>query len=161
MSKILVCALTAALLMLTVVDATSAAESAVGDEGITALHGCRLHTEDKARLACYDHAVDHYFSFDFHGNGRENTPIFESQEGFQLEFHSASVIFVVYVFNADSGELVNTYSSGPGEGKIRMHEGGRFYIEVKATDSWKIRVRPLATADESNRSNTKEDAKAE
>lgn len=160
MIKTLVSVLTVALL-LTVVDSTSAAEATVADEGITALRGCRLHTGDEARLVCYDRAVDHYLSFDFHGNGRENTPNFESEEGFRLEFHSNSVIFVVYVFNADSGELVNTYSSGPGEGEISMHEGGRFYIEVKATDSWKIRVRPLATADESDRTNTKEGTEAE
>lgn len=155
MTTTLISALSVALLMLTLVDPTSAAESAVADKGITALRGCRLHTEDHVRLACYDRAVDHYLSFDFQGNGRENTAIFASEEGFRLEFHSSSVIFVVYVFNADSGELVNTYSSGPGEGEISMYEGGRFYIEVKATDSWKIRVRPLAAADQSQRTHTK------
>lgn len=154
MTQTLISALTVALLMLTTVDSTSAAEAAGGDEGITALRGCRLHTEDEARLTCYDRAVDHYFSFDFHGNGRENTPHFDSEEGFRLEFHSNSVIFVVYVFNAESGELVNTYSSGPGEGHISVHEGGRFYIEVKATDSWKIRVRPLVTTDKQDSTNT-------
>lgn len=155
MTKALVSALTSTLLMLTGADSTSAAEATIGDESITALRGCRLHTEDEVRLACYDRAVDHYLSFDFHGSGREHTPSFESQEGFRLEFHSDSVIFVVYVFNVESGELVNTYSSGPGEGEVSVHEGGRFYIEVKATDSWKIRVRPLATSDESNPTNTK------
>lgn len=161
MIKTLVSALVVALLMLAGISPSSAAEATIGDEGIKALRGCRLHTEDEARLICYDRAVDHYLSFDFHGNGREHTPSFESQEGFRLEFHSDSVIFVVYVFNADNGELVNTYSSGPGEGEVSVHESGRFYIEVKATDSWKIRVRPLAISDEPNRTNTKEGAEAE
>lgn len=147
MTKTLVSDLTVALLILTGASSTSATEATIGDEGITALQSCRLHTEDEVRLACYDRAVDHYLSFDFHGSGREHTSSFESQEGFRLEFHSDSVIFVVYVFNADNGELVKTYNSGPGEGEVSVHEGGRFYIEIKATDSWKIRVRPLATSD--------------
>lgn len=161
MTKPLVPALTFALLMLTVINSSSAAEAIIGDEGITALRDCRLHTEKEARLVCYDSAVDHYLSFDFHGSGRENTPNFESQEGFKLEFHSDSVIFVVYIFNADSGELVNTYSSGPGAGEVSVHEGGRFYIEVKATDSWKIRVRPLTTTNELDQTNIREGTKVE
>lgn len=135
------------------VSTASAAEASIGEAGISALRGCRLHTEDDARLACYDHAVDRYVSFDFYGNGREHTPNFESPDGFRLGFHSDSVIFVVYVFDADSGELVKTYSSGPGEGEASVRRGGRFYIEVKATDSWKIWVRPLTVSDQHARPN--------
>lgn len=154
MTQTRISAISFALLMLTASHSTWAAQATVYDEGITALHTCQVITEDSARLACYDQAVDHYLSFDFYGNGREQTPTFARDAGFRLEFHSASVIFVVYVFNTDSGELVNTYSSGPGQGEISIHEGGRFYIEVKATDSWKIRVRPLATTDAANPTST-------
>lgn len=133
-----------ALLMLAAINPAPATAATIGDKGIAALRGCQLHSDDEARLACFDRTTAHYLSFDFHGSGREHTPSFESEEGFRLEFHSESVIFVVYVFNADNNELVNTYSSGPGEGEINVREGGRFYIEVKATDSWKIRVRQLA-----------------
>lgn len=146
--KLIVQAFTVALLMLLGVSSLSAAEVTVGDEGITALRGCRLNIDDKARLACFDRTVDKYLSFDFFGSGREHTPSFESPDGFRLRFRSDSVIFVVYVFNADSGELAKTYSSGPGEGEVKVHEGGRYYIEVKATDTWKIWVLPLTVSDE-------------
>ncbi len=136
-----------AMMILTAISPALATAATIGDKGIAALRDCQLPREDEARLACFDRAAAHYLSFDFHGNGREHTPSFESAEGFRLEFHSDSVIFVVYVFNADNEELVNTYSSGPGEGEISVHEGGRFFIEVKATDSWKIRVRQLAISD--------------
>lgn len=146
--RLLAQALTVALLIIVGVSSTSAAEATIGDEGITALRGCRLNIDDEARLACFDRTVDKYLSFDFYGSGREHTPSFESPDGFRLGFRSDSVIFVVYVFNADSGELAKTYSSGPGEGEVSVREGGRYYIEVKATDTWKIWVLPLTAADE-------------
>lgn len=146
--RLFIQALTIALLMLLDVSSISAAEATIGDEGITTLRGCRLNIDDEARLACFDGAVDKYLSFDFYGSGREHTPSFESPNGFRLGFRSDSVIFVVYVFNADSGELAKTYSSGPGEGEVSVREGGRYYIEVKATDTWKIWVLPLVVPDE-------------
>jgi hypothetical protein len=146
--RLLPTALAVVLLMLAGVSSTSAAEATIGDEGIGALRSCRLNIEDEARLACFDHTIDKYLSFDFYGNGREHTPSFESPDGFRLGFRSDSVIFVVYVFNADSGELAKTYSSGPGEGEVSVREGGRYYIEVKATDTWKIWVLPLTVSDE-------------
>ncbi|ROO33677.1 hypothetical protein SAHL_03950 [Salinisphaera orenii YIM 95161] len=133
------------LLSLTVTGPTIAAatDGMLGDKGITALRACRAQHDEALRLACYDAAVERYLSFDFAGTGRESTPEFESPTGFRLGFRNEDVIFVIYVFDADTGELAKSYSAGPGEGEVAVRQGGRFYVEVKATGAWKIWIRPL------------------
>lgn len=137
-----------ALLVVTAVaDTAHGAQSVLGEKGLAALRACGLQRAASARLACYDAAAERYLSFDFAGTGRERTPAFDSAAGFRLGFHNEDVIFVIYVFDADSGELVKSYSAGPGEGEVAVRRHGRFYIEVKATGAWKIWIRPLAEPD--------------
>ncbi|MDT0635255.1 hypothetical protein [Spectribacter hydrogenoxidans] len=119
-----------------------AADPALGDKAAAALRSCRAQTGDNDRLACYDRAVDRHLSFDFAGHGRESTAVFTSPGPFRVRYRNEDVIFVIYIYRT-SGKLVRSYGTGPGEGHLDVDTSGEFYIEVKATGTWKLWVTPL------------------
>lgn len=119
-----------------------AADPALGDAAAAALRACRAEAGDDARLACYDRAVDRHLSFDFAGRGRESTAVFTSPGPFRVRYRNEDVIFVIYIYRT-GGELVRSYGTGPGEGHLDVDASGEFYIEVKATGTWKLWVTPL------------------
>lgn len=119
-----------------------AVDPAPGDKAAAALRACRAQTADNQRLVCYDHAVDRHLSFDFAGRGRETTAVFTSPGPFRVRYRNEDVIFVIYIYRT-SGELVRSHGTGPGEGHLDVEASGKFYIEVKATGTWKLWVMPL------------------
>lgn len=119
-----------------------AADPALGDKAAAALRACRAQTRDNDRLACYDRAVDRHLSFDFAGRSRETTAVFTSPGPFRVRYRNEDVIFVIYIYRT-GGELVRSYGTGPGEGHLDVDASGEFYIEVKATGTWKLWVTPL------------------
>lgn len=109
---------------------------------MASFRSCRILTDDSERVRCYDLAFDQHLSFDYAGQGRESTPVFDSANGFVLRYRNEDVIFVIYVYSADDNTLIKSHSSGPGEGQISIDATGRFYVEVKATGAWKIWIDP-------------------
>lgn len=106
---------------------------------------CRKQAVIAERVACYDRTVEEFFMHDFEGIGTGRTPVFPQPQPFQVVYENNDVIFVIYVYRAN-GELITSYGTGPGKGTLDINESGKFYIDIRATGSWRLTLRSLAPA---------------
>lgn len=104
------------------------------------LSACRALGDNEARLACYD-ALFLPGAVAFQGKGSGMAGPFTVTDPQMLGFASDDAIFVAYLLDDATGDVVqNLHHGGAGSGQFLIDTPGTYRVQVNASGGWRIEL---------------------
>lgn len=108
----------------------------------TALQTCRLQTDERRRLACFDDLARRNAPPRFAGKLGMRSEPFRLDRPHVLRFRSEGVIFVLYLLDEKGDVVQNLHIGGTGEDSYLIERAGTYSLQIDGSAEWRIWLDP-------------------